>query len=392
MRLAAIDLGSNSFHLVIVDVSGSGSFQVVDREKEMIRLGAGTLSRGRMPAETMRRGLDTLRRYKRLCESRRVEKVLAVATSAIREAATGEDFLENVGRAIDVWPRAVSGEIVPVATLLLTNRECPWKCLMCDLWLHTLSESVPPSAIPSQIDFALQRLPAARQIKLYNSGSFFDARAIPPEDYAAIADRLHGFERVIVECHPALIGERCREFLELLTARGIALEVAMGLETVHPVALEKLNKGVTLDGFRRAADWLQKHDVALRVFALVQPPGVPEIEAVAWSNRTVDFAFDCGASVVAVIPTRAGNGAMETLQAGGEWSPPALHTLEAATDYGIALQRGRVFADLWDLEKFSACPHCFAARRERLQTMNFRQQVEERIHCLHCHENRPPLQ
>jgi exopolyphosphatase/guanosine-5'-triphosphate,3'-diphosphate pyrophosphatase len=110
VRIAAIDLGSNSFHLVIVEVSGSGAFQVVDREKEMIRLGARTLSRGRLPAEAIRRGLETLRRYRRVAEMHRVDKILAVATSAIREASNGEDFLEQVGRAIDVWPKAISGE------------------------------------------------------------------------------------------------------------------------------------------------------------------------------------------------------------------------------------------------------------------------------------------
>src|SRR5882757_8265431 len=66
--------------------------------------------------------------------------------------------------------RAESGEIVSVATIFLTNRECPWRCLMCDLWKNTLTESIPSGAIPEQITFALSRLPAARQIKLYNSG------------------------------------------------------------------------------------------------------------------------------------------------------------------------------------------------------------------------------
>ena len=79
--------------------------------------------------------------------------------------------------------RSDSGEVVPVATVLLTNRECPWHCLMCDLWKHTLQKSVPPQAIPTQLDHALRQLPPARQIKLYNSGSFFDPQAIPPQDY-----------------------------------------------------------------------------------------------------------------------------------------------------------------------------------------------------------------
>ena len=108
--------------------------------------------------------------------------------------------------------RTASGEIVPVATIFLANRECPWHCLMCDLWRNTLSGDTPLGSIPAQIEYALNRLPAARQIKLYNSGSFFDRRAIPPEDHAAIARLVSGFERVIVECHPALVGEDCLRF------------------------------------------------------------------------------------------------------------------------------------------------------------------------------------
>ena len=114
---------------------------------------------------------------------------------------------------------------------------------MCDLWRNTVKETVPAGAIPRQIDYALERLSAARQIKLYNSGSFFDPRAIPPGDYEAIARRLNAFERVIVECHPALVGDACLRFRDLIHGQ---LEVAMGLETAHPEILERLNKRMTL--------------------------------------------------------------------------------------------------------------------------------------------------
>ena len=77
---------------------------------------------------------------------------------------------------------SASGEAVPVATVFLTNRECPWRCLMCDLWRNTLTEETPAGAIPAQIEYALTRLPRAREIKLYNSGSFFDRHAIPVSD------------------------------------------------------------------------------------------------------------------------------------------------------------------------------------------------------------------
>src|SRR5687768_18538965 len=97
--------------------------------------------------------------------------------------------------------RNASGRVEDVATIFLTNRECPFRCLMCDLWKNTTDEVVPPGAIASQIDYALARLPPARSIKLYNSGNFFDAQAIPPTDHAAIAERLRGFATVIVENH-----------------------------------------------------------------------------------------------------------------------------------------------------------------------------------------------
>ena len=72
--------------------------------------------------------------------------------------------------------RAADGRLVNVATIFLTNRECPFRCLMCDLWKNTTDKSVPPGAIATQIDFALERLPPAHQVKLYNSGNFFDAQ------------------------------------------------------------------------------------------------------------------------------------------------------------------------------------------------------------------------
>ncbi|MES1244257.1 MAG: radical SAM protein [Acidobacteriota bacterium] len=269
--------------------------------------------------------------------------------------------------------RAEDGEVVPVATLFLTNRECPWRCLMCDLWQSTLTEKLPPGAIPEQIDHALANLPPARQIKLYNSGSYFDPNAIPVEDDEAVAARVRHFERVIVESHPALVGERCLRLRDLV--QPAQLEVAMGLETVHPVAGPRLNKRMTLDGFARAADFLRDNGIALRVFILVKPPFLDEAEGLEWALRSLDFAFDCGATVAALIPTRFGNGAMESLGKQGLFSPPRLATLEAALAAGIEKKRGRVFADLWDLERFSDCPHCFEARAERLRILNLTQTV-----------------
>lgn len=273
------------------------------------------------------------------------------------------------------------GQVEPVATIFLTNRECPFRCTMCDLWRNTLTESVPSGAIAEQIDFALGRLGAARSVKLYNSGSFFDPRAIPPEDYEAIAARVRGFERVIVECHPAFVGERCVRFRDLLAG---TLEVAIGLETAHPEVLDRLNKRMTLDQFAAAAQFLRSNEIDVRAFILVQPPFMKPEEALHWAQRSLDFAFDCGAAVATLIPTRGGNGAMESLSAIGDFVSPDLHLLEDAVAYGLGLRRARVFTDLWDIKRVRECPQCFDARVERLREMNLRQSLTDAVICDAC--------
>lgn len=273
-------------------------------------------------------------------------------------------------------------EIVPVATVFLTNRECPLRCLMCDLWRNTLTDNVPAGAIPDQIDYALAQLPSARQIKLYNSGSFFDGNAIPVGDYPAIAARVKGFDRTIVECHPSLLKQNYLKFRDSLPNQ---LEVAMGLETVHPEILERLNKRMTLDQFSAAAEHLRHNNSDLRVFILVQPPFMKADEALYWAERSLDFAFACGATAATLIPTRSGNGALEVLAQNGEFTPPLLEVLESAVNYGLGINKGRVFADLWDLSSSSAeCPVCFAARVERLREMNLQQFVLPMVQCTHC--------
>lgn len=274
------------------------------------------------------------------------------------------------------------GSVIPVATILLTNRECPWRCVMCDLWRNTLATATPPGSIPAQIDFALAHLEPARAIKIYNAGSFFDPRAIPPDEYAAIADRVRSFERVIVECHPALVNDAVLRFRDLLCEA--QLEVAMGLETAHPGVLERLNKRVTLGQFRAAAEFLRIHNIALRVFILVQPPFMATHESLHWAERSLDFAFDCGATAATLIPTRGGNGAMEALAASEDFAPPSLATLESAVAYGLSQRRGRVFADLWDLPRPLDCSICREPRVVRLRAINLSQAPAPPIPCAAC--------
>ena len=277
--------------------------------------------------------------------------------------------------------RSAEGEVTSVATIFLTNKECPFRCLMCDLWKNTTDQTVPGGAIPQQIEWALADLPPATSIKLYNSGNFFDTRAIPESDYAAIAGLLSGFETVTVESHPKLLGNRVRQFQKMLAGK---LEVALGLETVHPVVLKKLNKRMDLVEFEAAVSFLSQNGISSRAFILLKPPFLNEVEGVTWAKKSIDFAFDVGVECVVVIPTRAGNGALEVLAEKRLFSSPTIYSLERVLDYGIEKNKGRVFADLWDLKKFSTCSHCLEARINRIHQINLSQNGSDPVSCNCC--------
>jgi hypothetical protein len=107
-------------------------------------------------------------------------------------------------------------------------------------------------------------------------------------------------------------------------------------------------------------------------------------ESLHWAERSLDFAFDCGATAATLIPTRGGNGAMEALATNGEFASPSIDTLEAAMTYGLGLRRGRVFADLWDADKMPGCESCLATRILRLREINLSQVDQAPHHCLIC--------
>ncbi|MGE3273855.1 MAG: HD domain-containing protein [Vicinamibacterales bacterium] len=109
MRLAAIDIGTNSVHMIVVRVREDFSFEVIDREKEMVRLGAGGLDGRRLTPEAVSAALAALSKFERLARSHQVDAILAAATSATREAENGGEFLAAIEAQIGVRPRIITG-------------------------------------------------------------------------------------------------------------------------------------------------------------------------------------------------------------------------------------------------------------------------------------------
>jgi hypothetical protein len=279
--------------------------------------------------------------------------------------------------------RRPNGSRERALTIFVAGAECPYTCAFCDLWRYTIDGPTPPGALVRQVEQALNgcEAPIPNRLKLYNASNFFDRRAVPLEDRAALAALAQPFGSVTVESHANTIGRETLEFAEQLTGK---LEVAVGLETIHPEAMSRLNKRLELPRFDAAAKLLGDNDIDLRVFVLLGAPYVPREETVAWTVRTVEYAVERGASVVAIIPVRGGNGEMERLAALGHFTPPTLSQLEEVLEQCMHLEGSVVTADLWDIQKLTACESCRGARAERLARLNVMGRTEAPIACSFC--------
>lgn len=282
--------------------------------------------------------------------------------------------------------RRPGGATERALTVFLTGAECPFTCSFCDLWKGTLDGPTPPGALPAQLSAVLRAAGGtasapAERLKLYNASNFFDRRAVPLADLPALATLAAPFAGVTVESHANTVGPATLDFARRIPGR---LEVAMGLETIHPIAVAHLNKHLDLPRFDRAARFLAEGGLDLRVFVLLGAPYTPPAESVEWAVRTVEYAVERGAGVVAIIPVRGGNGELERLAALGHFVPPRLAELEAALERCLRFAPAVVTADLWDLERLPACEVCRDARVARLRAMNATGRADDPIVCPAC--------
>lgn len=270
------------------------------------------------------------------------------------------------------------GQAVSALTLFLVGAECPLRCTMCDLWKNTLDQATPAAAIPQQIHFALERTrsQAPSWVKLYNASNFFEPKAVPPKDLPHIAESLHQFERVVVENHPRFKSHRCVEFAESLTGQ---LEVAIGLESADDSILRFLAKSITLQGIETYIAWLKSYEIDMRCFVMLQPPPLGPDQSLGKCVASIRWSAQRGVRHCSIIPSRAGNGAMEQLMQEGTFRPPTLGQLELSLEHALECVEDCksemvVTVDLWDAEKLDgACRACRSQRIARLSEMNARQ-------------------
>jgi len=110
MKLGIVDMGTNSIHMILVDVRRDLSFEILDRDKDFARLGDQTFLTQNLSPETISRAVATLKRLKKLADLRGVQKVKVVATSAVREAHNGGELVDRIYKQVGYKVRVITGE------------------------------------------------------------------------------------------------------------------------------------------------------------------------------------------------------------------------------------------------------------------------------------------
>jgi exopolyphosphatase / guanosine-5'-triphosphate,3'-diphosphate pyrophosphatase len=110
MRLAAIDIGTNSIHMVIAESTSAAQFEIVEREREVVQIGRGSFSGNRLRIDAIRRTVDALARFVQLARRFQVDRILCTATAAVREASNGGEFQARARRACGIGPRVIPAE------------------------------------------------------------------------------------------------------------------------------------------------------------------------------------------------------------------------------------------------------------------------------------------
>ncbi len=187
-RLAAIDIGTNSFHMVVVEWNKSGEVSVLDRVKMNVRLGSGAKDMKFISPDAMARGIDVLRTFARIARTQKAP-VRAVATSAVREALNQQDFIRRAAKETGIHIEIVSGiEEARLIYLGMLNSVPVFqkKILMIDIGGGSVEYLIGKKGEP--LFAASLKLGAIRLTQ-----RFFDRTVLKKEDIQACRKHIRGF-------------------------------------------------------------------------------------------------------------------------------------------------------------------------------------------------------
>jgi exopolyphosphatase/guanosine-5'-triphosphate,3'-diphosphate pyrophosphatase len=155
MKLAAIDIGSNSIKLIVVEAAAADSFAVLAREREVVRLGHDTLREGFLSPEAIERAAECVERFRSIAEARGAEVVIATATASAREARNASKFIAEVRRRAGVRVETLSGieeaRLIGVAASFGCNRGNGAALLNTDIGGGSTEISLMRGGVPEQL-------------------------------------------------------------------------------------------------------------------------------------------------------------------------------------------------------------------------------------------------
>ena len=302
-KLAAIDIGSNSLKLVIVEAAASDSFTVILQDRERVRLGHETLRNKLLSTEAINLSAETIAKFRSIAESREVDSIIAVATASVREAQNAAEFVreieERTGVHIDVLSSIEEARLIGIAVsqffdsressllnidigggsteLSLMKNDEPLKLFSMKLGAVGLTEkfifSNPPrekelKSLQAEIGFALihpqQKMKnTAWQISTGTSGTILNLAALLNFQNGENAQRkseiqlkqLTGLNKMLAKISlearstlPIISPQRA----EVIVAGGQILEGVMrafGIQTLQPCSFA-LREGVIIDYLR----------------------------------------------------------------------------------------------------------------------------------------------
>ncbi len=110
MKIAVFDIGTNSIHMLAVDIKSDGSFEVLTHQRDTTRLGDGSFKSKRLQASAMNRAIEVIESFRKIAKRYQVKATVAVATSAVRDAKNGGVFVETIRKRTGIKVEVVTGE------------------------------------------------------------------------------------------------------------------------------------------------------------------------------------------------------------------------------------------------------------------------------------------
>jgi hypothetical protein len=199
--------------------------------------------------------------------------------------------------------------------LILKSGACGWaRCVFCGY--GRIAGAFPvPAALNREFDRFFSEVSPGDVVKVYGSGSFLDARQVPPQSRAHFIElsRAKGIGALKIESRPEYItDEALKEF------SGIDLTVAIGLETADDALLHKINKGFTLADYEKATAVIHAAGAKVRTYLLANPPHAKDIKEEL--ERSAEYALKRSDSVVLINLLPHGNTPLFGMWLRGEWN------------------------------------------------------------------------